>query len=428
MSLAARASSPQPVYSVATPETTGDSGALAQFVGRQAIFDRDLRVKAYELLYRGERLGDGSVLDGTHATADVLATSLVDIGLSKLVGTKPVYLNVGREFLLDTSALPVDPANVVLEILEDVRVDETLIHAVAQLSAAGFTLALDDYDGGDNWAPLLPYVSIIKFDVRAMDPRAIAAHIERLRPRNLTLLAEKVETQEEFEFYKTAGIDLFQGYFLARPKVVSGRRLPATRRNLLQLLAAVRNPETNTTDLVSLIEQDVGLSFRLLRFLNSATFGMPREVTSIERSVVLLGLEGLRSWASLICLAGGEVSSSELIRLSLCRAKTCELLQESVDPSLASAAFTAGMFSNLDAFMQAPLPELLDEIRLAAEIRDALLDGNGPLAAAVKCALACERCDWDEARGSGFQPTQIGAAFREANCWSDDLLSQLELA
>jgi EAL and modified HD-GYP domain-containing signal transduction protein len=429
MTLAARLSTPpdQPDAGLAPQTNVTQAGFSTRFVGRQAIYDRKLAVKAYELLYRSGPAGPASFLDGTAATADVLATSLVDIGLDKLADNKQVYINVNREFLLGPDSLPVAPQQVMLEILEDVTVDDALVDAVAKLSAEGFSFALDDFVGGSQWEALMPYVSVIKIDVRALTLTEIERELTRLASFKVRLLAEKVETQDEFEALSEMGFELFQGFFLSRPVVVEGQRLPATKRSLIELLAAVRDPKVDTGTLVRLIERDVGLSVRLMRLLNSAQFLLPQEVTSVGRAVVLLGLDGVKRWASLICLAGGDILSPELMRLSLVRAKMCELLFDSIRPADASAGFTMGLFSNLDCLMQATLEDALSEIPLKEEVRDALLHNVGPFYPILACVLACERYEPERLSLVKLDAGRIQTAFGAANRWSDDVIRQLGL-
>lgn len=402
------------------------SAPAATFVGRQAIYNRSLAVYAYELLYRSGHTATAGVTNDVQATAEVLTTALVDIGLDKLTKRKKVFINVDHDYLVDIQALPISPEFVVLEILEDVSVDQRLVDRVKSLAREGFTFALDDYVGGEQWKILLPHVSIIKVDIRELDDQGLENIVKDLKPFRVTLLAEKVETEEEFNKLAALGFDLFQGYFLSRPAVIEGQRLSSAKQSLLQLLAAVQDPETRTGELVSLIERDVGLSLKLLRLLNSARFHGISEVTSIERSVALLGLNGLRQWASLLCLSNTDTISPELMRLSLVRAKLCELIMNEVKPVSRQASFTVGLFSGIEAILRTPLTEVLADLPLAQDIKQALLEESGPLSEALDSAYACERFEWDCAGAYGLEQSQIAQFYAQANRWGDSVLAELD--
>ena len=231
------------------------------FLGRQTIFTREVGVYAYELLFRSGRANDAGFTDGDRATSEVTLSAFTDIGLERVVRHHQAFINVTREFLLNERSLPLPPERVVLEILEDVEVDEELVKAVMDLSSQGFRIALDDFVYDDRWQPLLEVADIIKVDVRALGTRVVEEHARILQPYGHKLLAEKVETQEEFDTLAAMGFDYFQGYFLSRPQVMSGKRLSASKLPVLQLLAVLQDANIDVKYVEKLVSQDVSLSY-----------------------------------------------------------------------------------------------------------------------------------------------------------------------
>lgn len=388
------------------------------FIGRQPIYDRNLELSAYELLFRSGEVNRAVIGDGDQATSTVILTAFTEIGLDKLVGPHRAFLNLTRNFLLGEGPWLLPPERVVLEILEDMVVDEALLAAVRALRRRGFLLALDDFVGEARWQPLLEHAAIVKMDVRALGIEAARSEARRLRRCGAQLLAEKVETRAEFDALVNSGFELFQGYFIARPQVVRGRKLPAERLAVLQLLAVLQAPQTDIDEVEMLVRRDVTLSYRLLRLINSAFFALPAQISSVRRAVVYLGLDSLKRWLSLLVLASVSGKPHELIRMALLRARMCEGLCQRGSVGDPSAGFTAGLFSTLDALMDAPLAELLDGLPLAQPIKNALLAHGGGLGEALNCTLAYERCDWARVRCADLDAAIVREIWIEAAEWS----------
>ena len=401
---------------------SSESGGRGQqvFVGRQAIFDRALRVDAYELLFRESDAAGACFEDGEMATAEVIATAFMDIGLERLVGDNRAFINVTRDFLIDQRAMSLPPKRVVLEILEDVQIDAKLVDSVRQHSDDGFTIALDDFCFDESWRPLVEICDIIKIDVMALGLDGAQAHVDMLIPHGKQLLAEKVETQAEYDALRTMGFSLFQGFFLSRPNVMAGRRLASGKLTQLRLLAALQSSETSRKEIENLVVQDVGLSYKLLRFINSAFFSLRQKIDSIQRAVVYLGIEPLKRWASLMVLAGMDDKPGELVRNAMVRASMCERLATKLraTPAAASAAFTVGLLSTLDVLMDQSLEDVVAELPLDAELHGALLERSGVLGALLDCVVAYERCDWARAQVDELTTAQLRDAYVDAVEWA----------
>ncbi len=353
---------------------------------RQAIFDRELQVYGYELLYRGPRERDGE-----RASSVTLLDAFLDLGMERVVGRHRAFINLTRRFFTELPPLPLQPDRLVLEILEDIPVDGALLDGLAALRARGFQLALDDYQFEPRWDPVLPWVDIVKVDVIGAGWEAIERHLPSLHAPGRRLLAEKVEHYEDFRRLQDLGFDYFQGYFFARPQLLSGRRLQENHAVVLRLLARINDPAIVMGELESLITQDPGLSYKVLRFINSAAVGLPRQVESIRQAIIYMGLDRIRGWASLLALSGVEKKPQEVMVLGLTRAYSCEALTRLSGQGLPDTAYTVGLFSVLDAMLDLPMPDILAQLPLPPEVAAALADRSGLYGTTLARVLALER-------------------------------------
>ena len=406
----------------ATPERPGSEQGLSGsqvFVGRQPIFDGDLSVFAYELLFRD---GDGNrarVVDGEQATLQTLVNTLMEFGLDEVVGNHLAFLNLNRSLLLRHADLPAMQQRFVLEVLEDIEPDAEVIAALQALAQKGFRIALDDFVYRDTLKPLVELADIIKIDIQKLEPEQVRLHVAKMRPYDVKFLAEKVETHEQFEFCKSLGFQYFQGYFLSRPKVLSGKRLPANRLAVLQLLEQIQNPDVSVAELEQLISRDVSLSYRILRYINSAQFAGSRKIESINRAVVMIGLRQLRALTSLFVLSQLDDKPVELMRIALVRARMCELLSQHLGTGTSETHFTIGLFSTLDALLDRPIEEIVAALPLNADVVAALTRREGIGGAILGCVLACERGEWTVASDPRFDFAVVSQAYHDALKWTD---------
>lgn len=381
------------------------------YIGRQPIFDRDNRVFAYELLWRGGQDNRAGFADGDLATTQVMLNALTEIGLDRLVGEHRAFINLTRRFLLEDQPLPEMTDQVVLEILEDIEPDEQVIAAVRRLAGLGYSIALDDFLYRPELEPLVELADVVKIDLLALDDAALREHVAQLRRHPLRLLAEKVENAEQHALCMELGFDYFQGYYYARPNVVKGRRMPANQLALLQLLAALRDPDVSDTELENLIGQDVSLAWRLLRYINSARFGLSREIDSIRQAIALLGRQNVIRIASLLLMAKIGDKPPELMMTALIRAHMARRLCGDCDPD---TCYTAGLFSVLDALLDRPMAELLEELPLSEDLSRALRDRTGPVGDVLATVIAYDEADWDRVSASGFDPEPLSSAYVDA--------------
>jgi EAL and modified HD-GYP domain-containing signal transduction protein len=392
------------------------------FVARQPIFDRHLNVAGYELLFRGGGSGTALAGDSEGATASVVLSAFTEIGLEQIVGSNPAWVNVSREFVLEGLARTMPPKVVGLEILEDELLDERFVHALIELKRIGYRLALDDFQYSVSAERVLGLVDVVKLDVLTLGREGLVREVERLKPYGMTLLAEKVESHEDHAFCTELGFDLFQGFFFCRPELLHNRGIVANRASMLQVVSALQDPSVQLHRVEQMISRDVGLSFRLLRYINSAFFGLRFEISSIGQALALLGLENLKRWATLTVLASVDGKPPELTVTALVRARFCERAGRQLPGPRPGELFTLGLFSVIDALMDAPIEDVLKLIPFPPDMHDALIQRKGEKGTLLKCVTALEAGDFD--RAQKLVPG-AGDDYVEALIWANEAAGPL---
>jgi EAL and modified HD-GYP domain-containing signal transduction protein len=392
-------------------------------VGRQPIFDNDLEVRGYELLFRhpGDVRPDGDTM-----TADVLVRAALDVGLESLVGNKYAFVNATRSFLVGEQEIPFPPQQTVVEILESVAHDDEAVEGCRRLLAQGYTLALDDYVWTADDDPLLELVSIVKLDVLALSPRQLATEVERCSRLGLELVAEKVETHEQLSHCRELGFELFQGYLLSRPDVVEGQALTPSKLTCLRVIKELCDPDADADDIQRAVETDVALSYRFLRLAGEgASRGMYRPISSVREGVVLLGYQRLRAWVMLMLLAGPSGVATEQLHITMTRARMAELVAMRLAPQFGDAAFTVGLVSALDLLLSAPLPTIVGHLGLADELVEALLRRAGFLGRILSDVLAWETGGQDLRLRCGLSLASLERTYLEALAWATEVCGLL---
>lgn len=395
-------------------------------MARQPIFDSQLRVVAYELLYRTDDEPEiAHILNGHQATSDVLVNAYTSIIEQREYRRLPVFVNLPRE-MFETDALPtMSKHHLVIEVLENITPDQTLIDAVRHYKASGYRIALDDFVDDPKYDPLLALADIVKIDIRIQSMAEVRKTIARLQRFQLTLLAEKIETYEELRECISLGFTLFQGYFLRRPELVEGRRLDSHQMVLLQLLAELNHAEPHTDTLVELIEQDPTLTYRLLRIVNSAALSHGNRISSVREALVLLGLDELRKWVSLLALSGQQRKPPELTREILLASRMCELVVQHQQLSISpESAFLSGVLKRLDALLDIDRTQMLSQINIADNIRAALAGGDSELARILR--LVYDYCDGRWARLPADEQSLYQRSYLESLAWVNDAMTMLE--
>jgi EAL and modified HD-GYP domain-containing signal transduction protein len=403
-------------------------------VARQAIFDRQRKVYGYELLYRSDALNNA--FDGTEAeaaTMQVLSNALMSIGADKLLDGKKAFVNFDHRLLLANMHKTLPRESLVIEILETVVPTQDLITLCQNIQQEGYSLALDDFIDGPEFAPLTGIAGLIKVDMRLSSVEEQERLLRTYKPRGVVMLAEKVETYTEFQWAQRAGYDLFQGYFFARPEVLRSQHIPAVKAACLRVLREVQQADLDFQRLGRLIQEDVSLSYQLLRCANSAMFQRSAKIESITRALLTLGEDRIRSWVALATLPMLATNKpGELVKLSLVRARFCELLAGVAHNGRTNDAFLMGMFSLLDALIDQPLDEALRSVDLGKEVAGALL-GIAPDEDFLTCLYRLNCCyeqgNWSEverlSEKCGIPPAAIGQAYLEATEWAENVIQSV---
>lgn len=384
------------------------------YVGRQPVFNGQLQLFAYELLFRTNVEDNHAVIvGGDSASAQVMLHTFGDIGIKDVAGDHKVFINF-TEGLLLREYQPFFPKNqVIIEILEDVNVTPSLLKAIQKLRDKGYSIALDDYVFNPKLEPLEALADIIKVDILQVGPKQLMDHVQRLKDKGVRLLAEKVETREQFEFCKKIGFDYFQGYFFAKPVIIKGQRLPTNKASVLDLLSSVYDPNVDMHKLSEIISRDVSLSQKLLRFL-AQNSDSKHKVTSVHDAVLRFGLERLKSWASMLVLSGMDDKPDELFHTSLTRAKFCELVGIKQVEGTKEMYFTVGLFSTLDAVMDLDLETLLESLHLDEKIVDALSGKNNPPGIVLKAVKGIEQGQTSFKLPKDCTPTELSNLYLQA--------------
>lgn len=396
------------------------------FVGRQPIYDRELKVVGYELLYRRDpNINRAEFSDVDQACSQVLLDTLVEVGIENLVGNHLAFMNLSQSFLVGNYDIPIPHKQVVVEVLEDVVVDGNLVERIEELHEQGLTIALDDFIYSENLKPLLKRAQIVKVDILQLSRHELAEYVTMLKYNSLKILAEKVETHDDFEFCMKLGFDYFQGYFFCKPRIVQGRSIPANKLSLIELLNKINSPEVDFRALSQIIRRDIALSYKVLRLINSAYYSLPNRVSSIEQALMFLGLKNLTNLISLIKLARIDEKPPELTVTAMIRGKMCEELAERMRLHSPQQYFTAGLFSALDALLDAPMNEVLSLLPLSEEINDALTEHKGPIGRVLKAVLGYERAVWEDAVLEELPEEAVRDSYFKAVAWADELNRQI---
>ncbi|MFO0944440.1 MAG: HDOD domain-containing protein [Planctomycetota bacterium] len=405
----------------ATDEVRPNVQAFSCALARQPIFDRELNVFGYELLARNTETAFTGDQGDDAITANTLYNSLFEIGIEDLVGNRLAFVNLTRNFILQKDRLPECRSRLVLEILENIEIDEPLVEAVRRLRQEGYTFALDDAVFQPKMRKILDDVSIVKLDLPRIPQAKLAEQVRAFRQFPVKILAEKVEDSDTFRRCCDLGIDYFQGYFFARPTTVTSKRMPHDKLAMLSILAALQKPETTMEDLENVVRQSVSLSYRLLRYVNSAAIGINKNIRSIRQAILLVGIRHLRLLASIATLAQTEKRPIELMVMALVRGRTSELLAAHVRDSVPDTYFTAGMFSLLDVMMDVSMEQILANLPLSPEITGALLRREGEIGNVLRHVIAYERGTWSVESCPGFSVEVVKRAYLQAIRWVADM-------
>ncbi|MBS1144752.1 MAG: hypothetical protein H6R14_2158 [Proteobacteria bacterium] len=408
-----------------------ETAADQLFLGRQPILDRDQRLYAYELLFRNGSRNFADVTDGVEATATVIANAFTELGVEAALGSHRGFINVDEQFLFSDMLELLPRHAVVLEILETVRPTPAVIERCIALKAAGFTLALDDVIQLEpEFAELLALVEIVKVDIQPLSRVQLMQLAMKLKPMGKHLLAEKVDSREQMEQCLKLGFTLFQGYYFAKPTIISGKKLDHSQISLMKLMGLLLS-DADTAEIEAALKPEPGLTINLLRMTNSVGAGSTEKIVSLGHAITVLGRRQLQRWLQLLVFAAGKQNSASnpLLLLAATRGRLMELLAGELRPgdsAFADQAFMAGIMSLMPALVGQPIAEIVAPLGLTTSLREALCEGSGPLGALLRLAESSESGELDQlsavlAELPGLSPKALNRAQTQALQWSNSI-------
>ncbi|MFQ5542914.1 MAG: EAL and HDOD domain-containing protein [Nitrospiria bacterium] len=402
------------------------------YLGRQPILDQKNQVLGYELLFRS---GNSLVADFDNiskASIGVIMKTLSEFGLQEVVGKRhQAFFNVSTEVLMSEMIELVPKEQVVIELLESIEISPAVVERCRTLKKMGFRLALDDFLYKPVYEPLFDIVDIVKVDLLQMTPKSLEETVSILKKWPLTLLAEKVEDDEQFKQTKTLGFDLFQGYYFARPTIISEKKIDPALVTVLGLMDQVLR-DSDLGEIVDIFKRSPSLSYNLLRLVNSVAMGVRQKIDSVRHAVVMLGRENLRRWAQVLLFTQGETPGHQnpLLQTAANRGRFLELLISKgaageMSEGISEHGFMVGILSLLDVLMGKSMKEILSQLTLADAVRDALLTREGTLGKLLFLIERLEQTDFKAIdsimNDIPIELSQVFAAEREAAIWTNSL-------
>lgn len=393
-------------------------------MARQPIFDIHQKVVAYELLYRNETNQEHAVLNNATATIDVILnayTSISDNGELKQV---PAFVNITRDILIEQSLPDIPKKNIVLEILENIEPDDQAIAAIRSLNKQGYRIAMDDFIYDKKFDEILKLCHIVKVDVIDMTYEQIQQQVKALSKFKVTLLAEKIENHERLQECIDLGFKLFQGYFLSKPKIIRGKKIDGGQVALMQLIQELQNPNTTPKKLEKLIVCDPNLTYKLLLIVNSAELQLVRKVSSVAQAIVILGLQQVKKWATLIAITSNKNKPTELSRCLLMRGYMCEQIAKNLKKENSNAYFMAGMMSGLHAVLDIEQELMLTQVPLDTEVTSAISEHKGDMGEVLHNVIHYESGDWG-LLPADFDGMLYDTAYRDSLKWTKESMQSM---
>ena len=401
-----------------------DGEKLDLLLARQPVYNKSQDVVAYLLLYRNNNPDNKDKINDHLATSSVILNTYASICEEGEVRSLPCYIKLTDKTLLSPDFPELPKESFVLEILGHSEITPEFVTRVKMLTQQGYRIALSDYEPDERFEPLLNLVHILKLDVQKLGIPTMTSIVKDLRPYNLELLADKIETKDEFRQCHELGCTLFQGYFLSKPEPLKGKKLGSSKVLLLQMMVELQSPNATAQSVEQLVINDPLLTYRILRVVNSAAFSLRREIESLSHAISLLGFEQIRKWVSLFLVTDTQDKPEELTRNMLIRGRMCELLAEMLGRDQPINNFITGLFSMLDVLLDMEMDELLEQVPLQDEVKKALLNRDGQLGQILQEVISYERGEFDDLTPL-LDKSFYEAAYRHSLSWSQQVMQSL---
>lgn len=404
------------------------------YIARQPIFDQGRNILAYELLYRDSDTTVANFTNGDTATQTVLSSSTLVASFEQLVDKKRAFINFTKNLIMNDTPLLFSKDHIGIEVLEDIIPDNAFVEKLRQLKEKGYILALDDFSPQYPYQDVIALMDIIKVDFRLTTPQEQQRAILKYQRPGLKFLAEKIEDITEFERAKEYGYHYFQGYYFAKPSVFRFKDVASLSQSHSDIMDVLENDAPNYHKLTSIIEKDVSLAYKLFKYVNSPLYGSAQKISSIEEALMLLGYENIKSWMYLLVLHSISFDQvDELVAIPLQRAKMLELMAEHCNlKEKSSELFLVGLFSMMDVLINNPIQNILKDLPLTEEAKEAILFQQNMLGKPLRMAIAYEKGKWAEVEGLctelHISNEIVSKLYLDAVKWSGSISTDLEIA
>jgi len=390
------------------------------FVGRVPIFTHALELYGYDLRVSQNPTEQKKEVVLENLSEESVINASQGVKLEALVGNSPGFISVSDSFISRIDDLTWPREQVVLTLHNAAVSDDKKVSEVRELAEDGYTVAIEGGSQSLDVLRQLDFASICAVDADMLYS-GIKDHVPEMHGAGFRMLAKNIETPDQYLMFKELGFDYFQGEYFERPKLIGGTVIPANRIAVIDLLARLQDPDVKIEEIEDIVSQDITLSYKLLRLINAAYFGMPQRVESVKRATVFFGLERIKNWASVILFNAIDYKPRELLVTALVRARTCEILAQHLGLENPGSYYVAGMFSTLDAIMDAPMPSILERLQLVDDIRVALLEGSGPIGEMLTSILAVESGIYYESTRKFLDNGVAMHAYTNAIGWASEI-------
>lgn len=395
---------------------------------RQPILDKDLEVFAYEIKYRSDDKCP-TIYNAERMSAETILNAYTELPIENLLEGKRGFLYLSSQIF--KMPPPVSSDQLIIGISNNTDIDNDLINIVKQLKENGFLISLTNSFSGENQHELFKLADIIKLDVSDQSPQELRRKIYPLSNYKTQLLAENIETKEQYLQCQKLDFSLFQGRFISTPYVVRGKKLGVDQKAVLNLLCVLQDPNTEFEEIESVIATSSVLTYKLLRLSNSPSLSLQVHVDSVHKALVILGMDKVRTWGSLLALTLMPSKPKILCSNALIRGRMCRLLAELflVDEVRGDSLFTAGLLSTIDLFLDLPMKTLINSLRLPPWLKDTLLEHKGNMGLILHTAVCYEKgyfhdVDWNRLREFGVNRDAVQSAYHDSILWAADLMEQ----
>ncbi len=387
-------------------------------IGRQQILDKKLNIYAYELLFRQQGLNSNSKNEANQIIID----TILNVGIKNIVDENRAFINFGTQNILDKTPLLLPKEQIVICVLGDVKIDWRIINNLQEMSEKGYLIALEDFVFTEELKPVVEFINMVTLDISEMGGTKVRDAIAQLSVYDLKVLVKNVQTYTEYQYLLELSCDYFQGFFFSKPNLVEGKRMGVNQLAAIRLLTTINNPTVEFDELTNVISEDVGLSYKLLHYINSAFFSLPSKINSINQAVSYLGMNELKRWINILMLSSLSDKPVVVMQNALIRGKMCELLAKAIGQKTENF-FLIGMLSSLDSILDISLDEALEQLPLGDDVTEAILKHNGIGGEALNCVLSYEHWETGAITFSNVDQKIIGEIYIESINWATKVIS-----